>query len=145
MRIWCIKIGIVLVLHSYKSKFSFVMLQLFLIEYTAGRGFSIACNTLRMLVFTCNCWRVPFVTEKYTSLCDVWSFGILMWEIFSYGMTPYIGMTNNWASEQIAKGICTVLQSFLMIFCIHFLCPRIERSGAYSFWSVRLSVCLQKL
>ena len=30
-----------------------------------------------------------------------------------------------------------------------FLCPRIERSGAYSFWPVRLfvclSVCLQKL
>jgi hypothetical protein len=27
------------------------MLELFLIEYTAGRGHGIACNTFRMLVF----------------------------------------------------------------------------------------------
>jgi hypothetical protein len=35
---------------SYKSKFSFVLPELFLIEYTAGRGLGIACNTLRMIV-----------------------------------------------------------------------------------------------
>jgi hypothetical protein len=35
---------------SYKYKFSFALLGLFLIEYTTGSGLSIACNTLRMLV-----------------------------------------------------------------------------------------------
>jgi hypothetical protein len=30
------------------------------------------------------------------------------------------------------------------VFAICFSCPGIERSGAYSFWPVRLSVCLQK-
>jgi hypothetical protein len=38
------------VLDSYKSKFCFVTLELFLIENTTGRGLGIACNTLRMLV-----------------------------------------------------------------------------------------------
>jgi hypothetical protein len=36
---------------SYKSKLSFVMLELFLIEDTASRGLGVACNTLRMIVF----------------------------------------------------------------------------------------------
>jgi hypothetical protein len=38
---------------SYKSKFSFVLLELFLIEYTTSRGLGIACNTFRMLI---KCW-----------------------------------------------------------------------------------------
>ncbi|XP_062566100.1 tyrosine-protein kinase Fer-like [Saccostrea cucullata] len=51
-------------------------------------------------------WTAPeaLLYGKYTSLCDVWSFGILMWEIFSGGITPYSGMTNNQAREQIDRG-----------------------------------------
>ncbi|XP_056003157.1 tyrosine-protein kinase Fer-like isoform X2 [Ostrea edulis] len=51
-------------------------------------------------------WTAPeaLLYGKYTSLCDVWSFGILMWEIFSSGVTPYSGMTNNQAREQIDRG-----------------------------------------
>jgi len=30
----------------------------------------------------------------YTSKCDVWSFGVTLWELFSYGVTPYPGMSN---------------------------------------------------
>jgi hypothetical protein len=36
---------------SYKSKFSFAILEEFLIEYTAGRGLGIASNTPKMIVF----------------------------------------------------------------------------------------------
>jgi hypothetical protein len=38
---------------SYKSKCNLVVLELYLIEYTAGRGLSIACNAIKMIVFVC--------------------------------------------------------------------------------------------
>lgn len=51
-------------------------------------------------------WTAPEALNfgKYTSLCDVWSYGILMWEIFSRGDTPYSGMTNSKARERIDAG-----------------------------------------
>lgn len=51
-------------------------------------------------------WTAPEALNygKYTSLCDVWSFGVLAWEIFSKGGTPYQGMTNTRARELIDSG-----------------------------------------
>lgn len=31
----------------------------------------------------------PFDLDTYTSLSDVWSYGVLMWEIFSGGKEPF--------------------------------------------------------
>lgn len=51
-------------------------------------------------------WTAPEALNfgKYTFLCDVWSYGILMWEIFSAGQQPYPGMTNAQARERIEEG-----------------------------------------
>ncbi|XP_018327553.1 tyrosine-protein kinase Fer isoform X4 [Agrilus planipennis] len=51
-------------------------------------------------------WTAPEALNfgKYTSLCDVWSYGILCWEIFSRGGTPYSGMSNSKAREKIDSG-----------------------------------------
>ncbi|XP_045483309.1 tyrosine-protein kinase Fer isoform X2 [Harmonia axyridis] len=51
-------------------------------------------------------WTAPEALNfgKYTSLCDVWSYGILCWEIFSRGGTPYSGMSNAKARERIDAG-----------------------------------------
>ncbi|KAF2893434.1 hypothetical protein ILUMI_12740 [Ignelater luminosus] len=51
-------------------------------------------------------WTAPEALNfgKYTSLCDVWSYGILCWEIFSRGGTPYSGMSNSKAREKIDTG-----------------------------------------
>ena len=41
-------------------------------------------------------WTAPeaIVYRKFTSASDVWSFGIVMWEVMSYGERPYWGMSN---------------------------------------------------
>lgn len=51
-------------------------------------------------------WTAPEALNfgKYTSLCDIWSFGVLMWEIFSCGSTPYSGLSNSKAREMIDSG-----------------------------------------
>ncbi|XP_054709764.1 tyrosine-protein kinase Fer-like [Uloborus diversus] len=51
-------------------------------------------------------WTAPEALNygRYTSLCDVWSYGVLMWEIFSLGNTPYSGWSNSKAREMIDSG-----------------------------------------
>ncbi|XP_018904229.2 tyrosine-protein kinase Fer isoform X2 [Bemisia tabaci] len=51
-------------------------------------------------------WTAPEALNfgKYTSLCDVWSYGVLCWEIFSRGGTPYNGLSNTKAREKIDAG-----------------------------------------
>lgn len=51
-------------------------------------------------------WTAPEALNfgKYTSLCDVWSYGVLCWEIFSKGGTPYPGLSNTKAREKIDAG-----------------------------------------
>ncbi|KAH9278330.1 Tyrosine-protein kinase Fer [Echinococcus granulosus] len=51
-------------------------------------------------------WTAPeaLYSNRYTSKCDVWSFGILLWEIFSAGDTPYHGLTNNETRDLVENG-----------------------------------------
>uniref|UniRef100_T1J3P8 Tyrosine-protein kinase n=1 Tax=Strigamia maritima TaxID=126957 RepID=T1J3P8_STRMM len=51
-------------------------------------------------------WTAPEALNfgKYTSLCDVWSYGVLIWEIMSNGNSPYKGISNIKAREMIDSG-----------------------------------------
>ncbi|XP_054920813.1 ephrin type-B receptor 2 isoform X4 [Dermacentor andersoni] len=48
-------------------------------------------------------WTAPeaIAFRKFTSASDVWSFGIVCWEVMSYGERPYW----NWSNQEVIKSI----------------------------------------
>lgn len=51
-------------------------------------------------------WSAPevYVSNEVTIKSDVWSFGIVLWEIFSYGETPYPEMGNKDILQKVPSG-----------------------------------------
>ncbi|XP_078352935.1 tyrosine-protein kinase transmembrane receptor Ror-like isoform X2 [Oculina patagonica] len=48
-------------------------------------------------------WMAPEAlnTLQFSHMTDVWSYGVLLWEMYSFGCQPYNGSTNQEAIEQI--------------------------------------------
>ncbi|KAI1280319.1 Tyrosine-protein kinase transmembrane receptor Ror [Halotydeus destructor] len=48
-------------------------------------------------------WMPPesILYGKFTSESDVWSFGVVLWEVFSYGLQPYYGYNNQEVIDMI--------------------------------------------
>eukprot|EP00042_Codosiga_hollandica_P051935 m.648991 g.648991 ORF g.648991 m.648991 type:complete len:456 (+) comp58388_c0_seq2:251-1618(+) len=51
-------------------------------------------------------WTAPeaLKLKHSTSKSDVWSFGVVMWEIYSYGRTPYPKLSQKEVVENVTKG-----------------------------------------
>ncbi|XP_034713207.1 tyrosine-protein kinase TXK [Etheostoma cragini] len=52
-------------------------------------------------------WSPPEVLHysKYSSKSDVWSFGVVMWEIYSEGRTPFENLSNLDVVNEITRGV----------------------------------------
>ena len=48
-------------------------------------------------------WTAPEAIQyrKFSSASDVWSYGIVMWEVMSYGERPYWEMSNQDVSSSL--------------------------------------------
>uniref|UniRef100_H2ZQR7 receptor protein-tyrosine kinase n=1 Tax=Ciona savignyi TaxID=51511 RepID=H2ZQR7_CIOSA len=71
-------------------------------------------------------WTAPeaITYRKFTSASDVWSYGIVMWEVMSYGERPYWGMSNQDVIHAVGTGYrlpapmdCPQVQHKLMLDC----------------------------
>ncbi|EFO27420.1 TK/FER protein kinase [Loa loa] len=51
-------------------------------------------------------WLAPETIQRlvYTSKTDVWSYGVMVWEIFANAAEPYPGMTNAEVKEKVTNG-----------------------------------------
>ena len=48
-------------------------------------------------------WMPPeaILDGRQSSTSDIWSFGVTVWEVFSYGLQPYCGLTNSLVIEAV--------------------------------------------
>lgn len=51
-------------------------------------------------------WTAPEAAKfnRFTIKSDVWSFGVFLFEVITYGRFPYPGMTNSQVMEQLQRG-----------------------------------------
>ncbi len=51
-------------------------------------------------------WMSPeaIIYGKFSTAGDVWSFGVVMWEVFTLGMQPYYGTSNEEVMERVRHG-----------------------------------------
>ncbi|XP_077167996.1 ephrin type-A receptor 8 isoform X2 [Paroedura picta] len=51
-------------------------------------------------------WTAPeaITYRKFSSASDVWSFGVVMWEVLAYGERPYWNMTNRDVIQSVEEG-----------------------------------------
>ncbi|XP_017880511.1 ALK tyrosine kinase receptor isoform X2 [Ceratina calcarata] len=94
-------------------------------------------------------WMPPesFLDGIFTTKTDVWAFGVLLWEIMSFGYIPYTGCTNREAMAMVTSGGrlekpagCPDPIYGIMTRCWH---PRPEDRPSFATIVERIGYCLQ--
>ncbi|KAJ6657845.1 hypothetical protein lerEdw1_001895 [Lerista edwardsae] len=96
-------------------------------------------------------WTAPeaIAFRKFTSASDIWSYGIVMWEVVSYGERPYWEMTNQDPGQTISPFFPLLLlnHSLLLMYRVikllffqtlekHWACPQQRQHHPRILWTI---------
>ncbi|KAG8201799.1 hypothetical protein JTE90_027282 [Oedothorax gibbosus] len=94
-------------------------------------------------------WMPPeaFLDGIFTTKTDVWSYGVLLWEVFSFGYMPYPGRNNQQVMQLVTSGgrleppiNCPAPVYHIMMQCWH---PHSEERPNFGTIIERLGYCIQ--
>jgi len=70
------------------------------------------------MLYIITCLFQVFEIKVYTTASDVWSFGVLLWEIFSCGRVPYFDISNTVCTILIRTHTHIYIRMYLWCACI---------------------------
>jgi serine/threonine protein kinase len=80
-----------------------ILLKILQFQFVGNNTLSHSLITL-LTYLLCRTAPEVFKTGQYTTKSDVWSFGVVMWEIFERGEIPYGGLSPKDVIEEVKSG-----------------------------------------
>ena len=88
-------------------------------------------------------WMSPesLIYGKFSVEGDVWSFGVVMWEVFSFALQPYYGITNEEVTEAVRRGKTLSRPDDCPVYDLMKQCWAMDPADRITFYELHESLC----